>query len=88
MTRRDEVIRMAREAGFDASFGSDGKPFFGDKLLRKIERFAALVAAEKQEQCASIAYAARDGFVGKSNKMACAADFILHEIRALKDGEE
>ena len=39
---RDDIIRMAREAGL--AYGSDEKP------LNSVTRFAALVAAEKEKQ--------------------------------------
>ena len=45
MTRED-IIRMAREAGL--AYGSDEKP------LGSVTRFAALVAAAEREKCASI----------------------------------
>ena len=41
---REEVIRMAREAGL--AYGSDEKP------LNSVTRFAALVAAAEREACA------------------------------------
>jgi hypothetical protein len=45
MTRED-IIRMAREAGF-----TDGELAWHDHML---EHFAALVAAEKREACAKV----------------------------------
>ena len=44
---RDDIIRMAREAGW----------FFMEAEMqsRKLERFAALVAAAEREACAQIA---------------------------------
>jgi len=39
---REQIIRMAREAGL--AYGSDEKP------LGSVTRFAALVAAEKEKQ--------------------------------------
>ncbi len=44
---REEIIRMAREAGL--AYGSDEKP------LGSVTRFAALVAAAEREACAQIA---------------------------------
>ena len=41
---REEIIRMAREAGL--AYGSDEKP------LGSVTRFAALVAAAEREACA------------------------------------
>jgi len=50
---RDDIIRMAREAGFSLKyFGEPPKPYihvfgYGEAL----ERFAALVAAAEREAC-------------------------------------
>ncbi len=41
---RDDIIRMARESGYDPRFNSE---------LFNIERFAALVAAAEREACAN-----------------------------------
>ncbi len=48
---REEIIRLAREAGFDAH---DMSSDFTCNL-QDIERFAALVAAAEREACAKIA---------------------------------
>lgn len=83
MTRRDEVIRMARAAGFVLSDNAT------DEAVGRFERFADLAAAAKQEQCAKDAEAIRDDYAATgSNLQACAADYIAEKIRALKDGEE
>jgi len=47
---REEIIRMAREAGFDAHDMSDDFTC----NLKNIERFAALVAAAEREACAKV----------------------------------
>ena len=47
---RDDIIRMAREAGFDPH---DMSADFTCNL-RDIERFAALVAAAEREACAKV----------------------------------
>ena len=47
---REEIIRMAREAGFDPHDMSDD---FTCNLI-DIERFAALVAAHEREACAKV----------------------------------
>ena len=54
---REEIIRMAREAGFGiAAFNAiDGYEVVtsdGKIITDEIERFAALVAAAKKEECA------------------------------------
>ena len=43
---KEEIIRMAREAGL--AYGSDEKP------LGSVTRFAALVAAHEREACAKV----------------------------------
>jgi len=43
---REQIIRMAREAGL--AYGSDEKP------LNSVTRFAALVAAAEREACAKV----------------------------------
>ncbi len=48
---KDDIIRMAREAGL--------WPSVTDILLDELERFANLVAAAEREACAQIAFNAR-----------------------------
>ena len=43
---REDIIRMAREAGL--AYGSDEKP------LGSVTRFTALVAAAEREECAKV----------------------------------
>ena len=43
---RDDIIRMAKEAGWAT---------YGDNLYPPLERFAALVAAAEREACAKLA---------------------------------
>lgn len=56
---KDDIIRMAREAGF---YGSE---ILGDHeydvvgLVSDLERFAALVASAEREACAEIAFNAK-----------------------------
>lgn len=50
---RDDIIRMAREAGFRIGGGRDGP----DDVLGtgyNLERFAALVAAAERDACAKV----------------------------------
>jgi len=47
---RDDILRLAREAGFDAHDMSDDFTC----NLKNIERFAALVAAAEREACAAM----------------------------------
>lgn len=46
---RDDIIRMAREAGLSNDFGNLGYPYFPE-----LKRFAALVAAAEREACAKV----------------------------------
>lgn len=46
---KDDIIRMAREAGLSNDFGNLGYPYFPE-----LERFAALVAAAEREACAKV----------------------------------
>jgi len=49
---REDIIRMAREAGFpDCAMG-----LASEDAGQKTERFAALVAAAEREACAKIIY--------------------------------
>lgn len=57
---RDDVLRMAREAGFEvhdrkqhARVGMDA--MLGIDSTAKLERFAALVASAEREECAVVA---------------------------------
>jgi hypothetical protein len=43
---RDDIIRMAREAGFSE---------WAVRTPQDLERFAALVAAKEREECANVA---------------------------------
>lgn len=49
---RDDIIQMAREAGFE--FNSLGGTHTSGKLDEHLERFAALVAAAEREECAKV----------------------------------
>jgi len=49
---REDVIRLAREAGFEIEQPSDGHNVSGDNDC--LERFAALVAAAEREACAQL----------------------------------
>jgi len=48
----DDIIRMAKEAGFDKN--SLGTTFTHGKLDESLERFAELVAAAEREACAKL----------------------------------
>lgn len=52
---RDELIRLAREAGAEIDHGHRGDDPPQLKMYeRAIERFAALVAADEREKCAKV----------------------------------
>ena len=59
---RDDIIRMAREAGFRAGhielYGSDPMPFVAPcsatDCMPELVRFAAIVAAAEREACARL----------------------------------
>lgn len=79
---REEIIRMAREAGFDVE--SDGKIWEPSMLSQtpitdEVIRFAALIAAAKQEQCADAVET-----LLQSDCNASYASDIAAAIRALK----
>ncbi len=56
---RDDIIRLAREAGFlveTSVFGADVYEKSGNvSITTELERFSALVAAAEREACAKIA---------------------------------
>jgi hypothetical protein len=67
---REDIIRMAREAGFD--FNSLGVTFTSGYLDDHLERFAALVAAAEREACALAAEAVVPRHTECGNKIAAA----------------
>ena len=79
---RDDIIRMAQEAGFRAGhielYGSDPMPFVAPcsatDCMPEVVRFAAIVAAAEREACAAICDE-------EANKMEQGAQ------RAIEDGE-
>ena len=53
---RDDIIRMAREAGISVPWDQEPLPF------ALLERFAEFVAAAEREACAQIAHNTYEGF--------------------------
>tara|TARA_R110000868_G_scaffold407212_1_gene688435 strand:+ start:268 stop:501 length:234 start_codon:yes stop_codon:yes gene_type:complete len=49
---RDDIISMAREAGFESN--SLGMTYTSGSLLDLLERFSELVAAAEREACAKV----------------------------------
>ena len=76
---RDDVIRMAREAGFRAGhielYNSDPMPFIAPcsatNCMPELVRFAAIVAAAEREACAQLV---------ERNAAACRPHSELHDI--------
>ena len=64
MTRTNDIIRMAREAGIDHWWESGNE--HREVLQQHLERFAALVRADEREACAKEAdrWSKRDDDVG------------------------
>ena len=67
---RDDIIRMAREAGFRAGhielYGSDPTPFVAPcsatDCMPELVRFAAIVAAAEREACAKVCEEIEDDY--------------------------
>jgi hypothetical protein len=66
MTRED-IIRMAQEAGFE--FNSLGGTYTSGKLDEHLEHFATLVAAAEIEECAKVC---EEHWRNNGNAMECA----------------
>ena len=49
---QDEIIRMAREAGFESN--SLGMTYTSGRLPELLKRFATLVTAAEREECAKV----------------------------------
>lgn len=56
---REDIIRMAREAGWDLEWGGT--------TIEQVQNFAALIAAAEREACAAICDAEADEFGGMSD---------------------
>lgn len=65
---RDDIIRMAREAGCDIKNGHIYNPFVGS-LDQILKRFSALVAAVERKACAEICEEAGDTYAAKVIRM-------------------
>lgn len=83
---RDEIIKMAREAGFDTSLNEVYVWAGQDRVLNELAKFASLVASAEREACAAICDAEgrewdSDDVVTEKNYAAHCA----HRIRARGD---
>jgi len=59
---REDIIRIAREAGFENSeYGLNCTPGMYAYNMEIVERFAALVAAAEREACAKLLESRRSG---------------------------
>ena len=67
---REDIIRMAREAGISRFPDNWGDAWWQADSIAELERFAALVAAAEREACAKVCEAYTDNDGGK---------FIDHE---------
>ncbi len=67
---RDDIIRMAREAGLTGLMEGG--------LIDYFERFAKLVAAAEREACATLV----ETLLGESPELRLAAVYVAAEIRA------
>jgi len=60
---RDDIIRMAQEAGFEQR-PVVGWGFEYGRLGQSLERFAALIAAAEREACAELCDSHGDDYLG------------------------
>ena len=74
---KDNIIRMAREAGFAEWHGTDDVRF-----LNLIERFAELVATSEREACAKAIENSMDGFHSNSEW----SDGYIQAVKDIADG--
>ena len=68
---RDDIIRMAREAGFEADESACDVWITDGYWAKELERFAALVATHEREQCAKVCEA--EGKRVDASWVGCAA---------------
>ncbi len=81
----DDIIRMAKEAGFDKN--SLGTTFTHGKLDESLERFAELVAAAEREECAKVCEAIADDAAKEQDFHTIGAcELCADEIRARGQG--
>ena len=87
---RDEIIRMAREAGFRAGhielYNSDPMPFVAPcsatDCMPELVRFAAIVAATERDACAKAIENSMDEFHNNSEW----ADGYIQAAKDIADG--
>ena len=87
---RDDIIRMAREAGFRAGhielYGSDPMPFVAPcsatDCMPELVRFAAIVAAAEREACARVCDA--EGREWDSDDVVTEKNYAAHCATAIR----
>ena len=84
MTRDDDIIRMAREAGWSGIYtqwisGTEHKTLPIPVTMEELSRFAALVAAQEREACAAVCDAR---YMGDNNREDMEARRCAAAIRA------
>ena len=87
---REDVARMAREAGINVT---EGNSFSDDMYISVLYRFANIVTAVEREACAEVcdAYGMPDGTSETARVLAvCIRARTLHELNraAQQNGEE
>ena len=98
---RDDIIRMAQEAGFRAGhielYGSDPMPFVAPcsatDCMPELVRFAAIVAAAEREACAKVCDEIEDDYQERESlryaelrtDAQTGASDCAHRIRARDD---
>ncbi len=79
---RDDIIRMAREAGLNPIYSACDEPdvsYAYEDWDEEIEKFAALVAAAEREACAKVCEAR---YMGDNNREDMEARRCADAIRA------
>ncbi len=77
---RDEIIRMAREAGFPTTSYLSGRHDIAGQSVARFARFAALVAAAEREACAKVCEEIADDLSAQHN-VAPTALLCAEELR-------
>lgn len=79
---KEEVIKLAREAGFESN--SLGVTYTSGCLPDLLERFAALVADAERERCVRVVETYRVP-VGNSAAGEMAAEWTMDALREIRD---
>ena len=80
---RDDIIRMAREAGFEAAeYGLNCTSGMYAYNMKIVERFAAHVAAAEREACARVCEDEAEKWEGDDGPISTEARLCALHIRA------